>query len=73
MGCRRYDPHPRELLRGARCPPSREPRMTPVVVRGPVTAEELAAVVAALALRRTEAPVPRYERWRRARLAALRG
>jgi hypothetical protein len=47
--------------------------MTPIVVRGPATAEELAAIVAALAAFRGATPVSRYELWRRGRLAALRG
>jgi hypothetical protein len=46
---------------------------TPIVVRGPATAEELAAVLAALMTHRgADAPVSRYERWRRTRLAARR-
>jgi hypothetical protein len=45
---------------------------TVILLRGAVTAEELAAVVAALATRRGAAPLSRYESWRRARLAALR-
>ncbi len=43
------------------------------MIRGPVSAEELAAVVAALSTRRAAPATPRYEEWRRARLAAVRG
>jgi hypothetical protein len=43
----------------------------PIVVRGRATAEELAAVLAALmADRGAGTPVSPYERWRRTRLAA---
>jgi hypothetical protein len=42
-------------------------------VRGPATAEELAAVVAALEIRqRRESDSSRFERWRRQRQAVLR-
>jgi hypothetical protein len=47
--------------------------MTLVTVRGSASPEELAAVVAALSTRRPAAAVGRYEQWRRARLAAVRG
>jgi hypothetical protein len=44
-----------------------------VQVRGPATAEEIAAVLAALRIREaSERPASRYEQWRRDRLAALR-
>jgi hypothetical protein len=45
-----------------------------VRVRGIATAEEVAAVLAALRTRerRAESPQTRYERWRRQRVAALR-
>jgi len=43
------------------------------VVRGEPSPEELAALVAALVLRRTGEPAENgYDRWRRGRLAALR-
>ena len=41
-------------------------------VSGGASADELAAVLAALARRRPEPPARMYERWRRTRLAALR-
>jgi hypothetical protein len=47
--------------------------MTPVVVRGRASPEELAAVLAALITRRgVEAPPSRYELWRRTRVAVRR-
>jgi 2-polyprenyl-6-methoxyphenol hydroxylase-like FAD-dependent oxidoreductase len=44
---------------------------SPVVVRGPATAEEVAAVLAALRRSDGRAALDRYERWRATRLAAL--
>jgi hypothetical protein len=46
--------------------------MSPVLVRGTATVEEVAALVAALALRGKPRRDTGYERWRRVRLAALR-
>jgi anthranilate phosphoribosyltransferase len=45
-----------------------------VVVRGTATNEEIAAVLAALHTREPQpSTVSAYERWRRGRIAALRG
>lgn len=44
----------------------------PVVVRGPATADEVAAVLAALRPPDPRPAADRYERWRATRLAALK-
>jgi hypothetical protein len=47
--------------------------VTAVLVRGSASPEEVAALVAALAVRSRRGQVSRYEQWRQRRLTAIGG
>jgi hypothetical protein len=48
------------------------PPLNGIRVRGPISPEELAAVVAAMSVRVGDEQLTTYEQWRRTRRAALR-